>query len=73
MLLAANETGRGLLSRAKKSAEIPIITKPANYEKYGDDVKKAFELAKKASAVRALAMDEAGRAGDVMRKTPTVV
>ena len=73
VLLAANETGRTLLSRAKKSAEIPIITKPANYEKYGDDVKKAFELAKKASAVRALAMDEAGRAGDMMRKTPTVI
>lgn len=72
VLLAANARGRELLARARKEAEIPIITKPADFEKYGEDVKKAFLLAKKAASVRALALGEPASVGDIMRKGPYV-
>ena len=72
ILLAANARGRELLGRARKSADIPIITKPADFEKYGDDVKNAFLLARKAASVRALALEKAASIGDIMRKGPYV-
>jgi len=72
VLLAANARGRELLSQARKSAEIPIITKPADFEKYGDDVKNAFLLARKAASVRALALEKPLGVGDIMRKGPYV-
>lgn len=72
VLLAANARGRELLGRARKSADIPIITKPADFEKYGDDVKNAFLLARKAASVRALAQEKPASVGDIMRKCPYV-
>ncbi len=72
VLLAANKTGRELLAKARKCADIPIITKPADYEKYGAEVAHAFELAKKAAAVRALATEKAGSASELMRMGPYV-
>lgn len=72
VLLAANARGRELLSLARKKSTIPIITKPADYEKYGGEVKAAFELAKKAAAVRLLSQENAGAASEIMRKTPYI-
>ena len=72
VLLAANAKGRELLAQARKSADIPIITKPADFEKHGDDVKKAFLLARKAASVRALSLDAPASVGDIMRKGPYV-
>lgn len=72
VLLAANARGRELLSNARKKADIPIITKPADYEKYGEKVKQAFEFSRKAAAVRLLAQEKAGSAADLMRKTPYI-
>ena len=72
VLLAANARGRELLAKARKSASISIITKPADFEKYGDDVKNAFLLAKKAASVRALALGNPASVGDIMRKGPYV-
>jgi hypothetical protein len=72
VLLAANARGRELLAKARKSADIPIITKPANFEKHGEDVKNAFLLARKAAAVRALALGKAASVSDIMRKGPYV-
>ncbi len=72
VLLAANKTGRELLAKARKSADIPIITKPADYEKYGEDTARAFELAKKAAAVRALATEKAASVSALMRMGPYV-
>ncbi len=72
VLLAANARGRELLGKARKCADIPIITKPADYEKYGAETARAFELAKKAASVRALAMEKPASVGDIMRKTPYV-
>ena len=72
VLLAANSHGRNLLSVARKKSTIPIITKPADYEKYGDEVKTSFELTKKAAAVRLLSQEKAGTTAEIMRKTPYV-
>ncbi|MBQ9745295.1 MAG: nucleotidyltransferase family protein [Clostridia bacterium] len=72
VLLAANARGRELLAKARKSASIPIITKPADFEKYGGEAARAFSLAKKAAAVRVLALEKAGSVGDIMRKGPYV-
>lgn len=72
VLLAANDKGRELLSVARKKADIPIITKPADYDKYGEDVKTAFELSKKAAAVRLLAQKKVGAVSDVMKRGPYI-
>lgn len=72
VLLAANNKGRELLAIARKKADIPIITKPADYEKYGEDVKVAFELSKKASAVRLLAQEGVGAVSEIMKKKPYI-
>ncbi len=72
VLLAASRAGRELLAKARKCADIPIITKLADYEKYGADVAKAFELAQRAAAVRALATEKAGGVGELMRMGPYV-
>jgi predicted nucleotidyltransferase len=44
-LLAMNERGRSLLKRIKKTSSFPIITKPADYDTYSDDVVKQVERA----------------------------
>lgn len=72
VLLAANKKGRELLSKAKKSADIPIITKPADYEKYGEEVKAAFELSLKAESVRALALKRHENISSIIRKGPWI-
>lgn len=72
VLLAANARGRELLAQARKSADIPIITKPADFEKHGEEIKNAFLLARKAASVRALTLDAPASVGDIMRKGPYV-
>lgn len=71
-LLAANARGCELLSQARKKADIPIITKPADYEKYGEKVKDAFEFAKRAAGVRLLAQEKTQSPAELLRKTPYI-
>lgn len=71
-LLAANKRGCELLAEARKKADIPIITKPSDYEKYGEKVKSAFEFAKKAAAVRLLTQEKVQSTADLVRKTPYI-
>jgi predicted nucleotidyltransferase len=71
-LLAANKRGCELLAQARKKADIPIITKPADYEKYGEKVKSAFDFSKKAAAVRLLTQEKVQSAADLVRKTPYI-
>ena len=61
-----------MLSMARKKSSIPIITKPADNEKYGEEVKAAFEFAKKAAAVRLLTQERVQSAADLARKTPYI-
>ncbi len=50
-VLAANRIGRAVLKNIRKTADIPIITKPADAEKYGDAVASAFALSARADSV----------------------
>ncbi|MEG1657515.1 MAG: nucleotidyltransferase family protein, partial [Oscillibacter sp.] len=43
-VLAANETGRALLSRMKKTAALPLLTKPADVRRLSPEARRLFEL-----------------------------
>ena len=66
-VLAANETGRGILSKLRKTASIPIITKPADAKRFGESVARAAALSANADAVWELLCDTP-RAGNAMMK-----
>ena len=50
-VLAADQTGREILSMLRKTARIPIVTKPADAKRYGEAVARAAELSANADAV----------------------
>ncbi len=66
-VLAANETGRKILSAVRKTSEIPIITKPADAKHYGETVARAAKLSAGADSVWELLCDTP-RAGNAMIK-----
>ena len=66
-VLAANETGRKILSKLRKTANIPIVTKPADAKRYGEAVAQAALLTANADSVWELLCD-APRAGNAMMK-----
>ena len=66
-VLAANETGREILSKLRKTASVPIITKPADAKRFGADVARAAVLSANADAVWELLCD-APRSGSAMVK-----
>ena len=72
-VLAANETGREILSKLRKTASIPLITKPADAKRFGDEVSRAAALSSNADAVWELLCD-APRAGNAMiREKPRMI
>ena len=66
-VLAANETGRKILSAVRKTSKIPIITKPADAWKYGETVARAAKLCAGADSVWEL-LCENPREGNAMLK-----
>ena len=66
-VLAANETGREILSKLRKTASIPVVTKPADTKRFGTDVARAAALCANADAVWEL-LCNAPRAGNAMMK-----
>ncbi len=66
-VLAANETGREILSKLRKTASIPIVTKPADAKHFGEAVARAAMLSANADAVWELLCDTP-RAGNAMMK-----
>ena len=58
-VLAMNEIGRQVLSKAKKKAELPIITKPASVQKLSGRAIKLFELESRATDFYMLAFKDA--------------
>mgnify|MGYP000420554763 CR=1 FL=1 len=47
-VLAANETGRALLGRMRKTARLPVITKPAAIRSLSPDAQRLFETESRA-------------------------
>ncbi len=66
-VLAANATGREILSQIRKSANIAIITKPADAKNCGEDVFRAFSLSARADSIWSLLLPTP-HAGDKMMK-----
>lgn len=72
-VLAANGAGRGILSSIRKSASIPVITKPADYRQYGPEVRRAFELSARADSVWELLCDVPRDGTAMLREKPVMV
>ena len=58
-VLAMDAVGRSLLKRIKKMSDFPVLTKPASYKSYDEQVARQVELSAKADSVF-----------DLCRKTP---
>lgn len=56
--LAANETGRALLAKMRKTAEVPVLTKPAAVRRLDEPARRLFELEARAADLYALAYPE---------------
>ena len=61
--LAANAVGRGLLARMRKTATVPVLTKPADVRKLGGAAEKLFTMEAQAADLYALAYPELSAAG----------
>ncbi len=56
--LAANETGRALLGQMRKTAAVPVLTKPASVRKLDGEALRLFELEARAADLYTLAYPE---------------
>ena len=72
-VLASNQTGREILSKLRKTASIPIVTKPADAKRFGDDVTRAAALAANADAVWELLCDAPRSGSAMMREKPRML
>ena len=72
-ILAANETGRALLGRMRKTARLPVITKPAAIRSLSPDAHRLFETESRAADLYALAYPELTEAcGSLWRQNPVM-
>ena len=72
-VLAANETGRALLGRMRKTARLPVITKPAAIRSLSPDAQRLFETESRAADLYALAYPELTEAcGSLWRQDPVM-
>ena len=72
-VLAANQTGREILSRIRKTAQIPIITKPADAVNFGEAVSRAFALSARADSVWELLLPVPHSGERMMREHPRML
>jgi predicted nucleotidyltransferase len=62
-VLAIGRCGREILSRARETAQVPVITKPASVRRLGGRALKLFELEAAATDLYTLAFDKKVRQG----------
>ena len=74
-VLAANAVGRELLARMRKTAKVPVLTKPADVRRLGTEARELFELEARAADLYALAYPDLSAAvgGSVWREGPVIV
>jgi len=74
-VLAANETGRQLLSRMKKTASLPVLTKPNHVRRLDREAQALFQLEARAADLYALAYPDlsAAAGGRVWREGPEIL
>ena len=73
-LLAANQAGRALLGRMRKTAAVPVLTKPADVRRLGPEAQALFELEARAADLYTLAYPElsAAAGGSLWREGPVI-
>ena len=74
-VLAANAVGRELLARMRKTAKVPVLTKPADVRRLGAEARELFALEARAADLYALAYPDLSAAvgGSVWREGPVIV
>lgn len=74
-VLAANAMGRELLSRMRKTAKVPVLTKPNHVRRLGAEARTLFELEARAADLYALAYPDlsAAQGGGAWREGPVIV
>ena len=72
-VLAANERGRALLGEMKKTAALPVITKPAQARQLGEEGRRLFELEARATDLYALAYPKLAAAGSEWTESPVIL
>ena len=74
-VLAANEKGRELLARMKKTATLPVLTKPNHIRRLDEDAQALFALEARAADLYALAYPDLSAAvgGRAWREGPEIL
>ena len=74
-VLAANEKGRELLARMKKTATLPVLTKPNHIRRLDEDAQALFSLEARAADLYALAYPDlsAAAGGRAWREGPEIL
>ena len=73
-VLAANETGRALLARMRKTAAVPVLTKPSHVRRLDQAAQELFALEARAADLYALAYpDLAAAGGSAWKEGPVIV
>lgn len=74
-VLAANGTGRALLARMRKTAVLPVLTKPAAVNRLGGEARRLLELEARAADLYALAYPDLSAAGggELWREGPVMI
>lgn len=74
-VLAANARGRTLLARMRKTASVPILTKPAAVNRLGAEARELFALEARAADLYALAYPNLSAAvgGSLWREGPAMI
>ena len=73
-VLAANRTGRELLGRMRKTAGLPVVTKPQHVRRLSPEARALFELEARAADLYALAYPQLSAAvgGKLWREGPVI-
>lgn len=73
-LLAANERGgTALLAKMRKTASLPVLTKPASVRRMGAEARRLFELEARADRLYALACPDPSAVPDEWRMGPAIL
>ena len=69
-VLAFTERGQKILASVRKTASIPILTKPADYKSLNSAAREAAELSFRANSIYCALLDKPSSPSDLLRHAP---
>ncbi len=72
-VLAANPRGTALLAGMRKTASLPVLTKPAAVRRLGAEAQRLFDLEARADRLYALACPDPAAVPDERRRGPVII